>query len=68
MLKNLLKLEGVKLLDKNQQKGIKGGEACCNPSEECCGGGCSGCPAGQCQCTSGCTYCRRSGAGFCGCL
>lgn len=52
MLKNILKIAGVKELSKNEQKNVKGG-ACCNPEEQCCQ------PVGSFwafPCT-GCQYC-----------
>lgn len=35
MLKNVLKLDGVRLLTKSEQKGVVGGNHC-NPAEDCC--------------------------------
>ena len=37
MLKNILKLKGVKTLSKAEQRNVNGGAARgCNPAEECC--------------------------------
>lgn len=57
MLKNILKLEGVKQLTKAQQKNVKGG-ACCNPENDCC---CKRSSPYNSGCGASCSYCWSDG-------
>ena len=36
MLQDILKIQGVKVLSKAEQKNVKGGGTCCDPELDCC--------------------------------
>lgn len=53
MLKNILKLKGVKMLSKEEQRNVKGG-FCCDPLLECCS------LCGACGSQGTCYWCRNT--------